>query len=74
MNEAPETGPQEGAECRPFRDGRVRTTSVGVLLTGTSGVAHYTEWKSLQIIPIEHVADEIHGRAGYGAGKCLKTP
>ena len=55
-------------------DGQVRTASVGIFLTETLDFAHYTKWKNLQIIPIGHVVDETHGRAGYGVFKYLKTP
>ena len=53
-------------------DGRIEAVSVGIFLTGTLDFAHYTKWKNLQIIPVEHVADETRGRAGYGVFKYLK--
>ena len=55
-------------------DGRMQTVSVGIFLTGTLEFANYTKWKDLQIIPVEHVADDAHGRAGYGVFKYLKEP
>ena len=66
-----------GYDCRFTAHGggeEPRTVSVGLFLTGTSEFAHYTKWKNLQIIPIEHVVDEAHGRAGYGVFKYLKEP
>ena len=54
--------------------GEVRTVSVGIFLTGTLEFAHYTQWKNLQIIPVEHVVDEARGRAGYGVFKYLEEP
>ena len=66
-----------GYDCRFTAhggEGRTRTFSVGLFLTGTEEFAHYTQWKNLQIIPIGHVVDEAHGRAGYGVFKYLKEP
>ena len=54
--------------------GQVQEFSVGIFLTGTLEFAHYTKWKDLQIIPVEHVVDETRGRAGYGVFKYLKEP
>ena len=54
--------------------GQVQSVSIGIFLTGTLEFATYTKWKDLQIIPIEHVVDETHGRAGYGVFKYLKEP
>ena len=55
-------------------EGEVRTVSVGIFLTGTLEFAHYTKWKNLQIIPVEHVVDAARSRAGYGVFKYLKEP
>ena len=66
-----------GYDCRFTArggEGEVRTVSVGMFLTGTLEFAHYTQWKNLQIIPIEHVVDETRGRAGYGVFKYLEEP
>ena len=66
-----------GYDCRfTARDdqGEVRTVSVGIFLTGTLEFARYTQWKSLQIIPVEHVVDDTRGRAGYGVFKYLEEP
>ena len=54
--------------------GPVQAVSVGIFLTGTLEFAHYTQWKNLQIIPVEHVVDEARGRAGYGVFKYLEEP
>ena len=66
-----------GYDCRFTArggEGQVRTVSVGIFLTGTLEFAHYTQWKNLQIIPVEHVVDETRGRAGYGVFKYLEEP
>ena len=66
-----------GYDCRFTArngEGQVRTVSVGIFLTGALEFAHYTQWKSLQIVPIEHVVDETRGRAGYGVFKYLEAP
>ena len=55
-------------------EGEVRTVSVGIFLTETLEFAHYTKWKNLQIIPVEHVVDAARSRAGYGVFKYLKEP
>ena len=55
-------------------EGEVRTVSVGIFLTGTLEFAHYTKWKRLQLIPVEHVVDDARGRAGYGVFKYLEEP
>ena len=64
-------------DCR-FRvqdtEGRVHDVSVGVFLTKTLHFARYTQWKRLQIVPIEHVVDEASDRAGYGVFKYLEGP
>ena len=66
-----------GYDCR-FRAGRKgkqgQDYSVGLFLTGTLHFAEYTQWKKLQIIPIEHVMDEANDRAGYGVFKYLDKP
>ena len=54
--------------------GQVQTVSVGIFLTGTLEFAHYTKWKNLQIIPVEHVVDATCGREGYGVFKYLEEP
>ena len=54
--------------------GQVRKLSVGIFLTGTLEFAHYTKWKTLQVIPVEHVVDATRGRAGYGVFKYLEGP
>ena len=66
-----------GYDCRFTAhggEGRTRTVSVGLFLTGTKEFAHFTKWENTQIIPIEHVVDETHGRAGYGVFKYLQEP
>ena len=66
-----------GYDCRfsaRNAEGQVHAVSVGIFLTGTLEFAHYTQWKSLQIVPIEHVVDETLGRAGYGVFKYLEVP
>ena len=66
-----------GYDCRftaHHGEGEAQEISVGLFLTGTSEFAHYTKWENLQIIPIGHVVDEAHGRAGYGVFKYLKEP
>ena len=66
-----------GYDCRFTARGveeQVRTVSVGIFLTGTLEFAHYTMWKDLQMIPVEHVVDVTLGRAGYGVFKYLKEP
>ena len=66
-----------GYDCRFTARGveeQVRTVSVGIFLTGTLEFAHYTKWKDLQMIPVEHVVDATLGRAGYGVFKYLKEP
>ncbi len=57
-------------EARLGRD--VVNISVDLLLTKTLDFAEYTKWKDLQIIPIEHVVDEISNRSGYGVFKYLE--
>lgn len=54
--------------------GQVQTVSVGIFLTGTLEFANYTKWRDLQIIPVEHVVDGTHSRAGFGVFKYLKEP
>ena len=66
-----------GYECRftaQTDQGQARTVAVGIFLTGTLEFAHYTKWPNLQLIPVEHVVDEAHGRAGYGVFKYLTDP
>ena len=66
-----------GYDCRfsaRNAEGQVHAVSVGIFLTGTLEFAHYTQWKSLQIVPIEHVVDDTRGRAGYGVFKYLEAP
>ena len=48
--------------------------SVGVFLTRTLEFAEHTKWNGLQVIPVEYVVDETHGRAGYGVFKYLDAP
>ncbi len=66
-----------GYDCR-FRAGiegkQAQDYSVGLLLTGTLHFAEYTQWKRLQVVPIEHVTDQANDRAGYGVFKYLKKP
>lgn len=66
-----------GYDCRFTArggEGQVRTVSVGLFLAETLEFAHYTKWKDLQMIPVEHVVDATRGRAGYGVFKYLKEP
>ena len=66
-----------GYDCRFTArngEGQVQAVSVGIFLTGTLEFAQYTQWKNLQIVPIEHVVDETRGRAGYGVFKYLEEP
>ena len=66
-----------GYDCRFTArnvQGQVETVSVAIFLTGTLEFANYTKWNDLQIIPVEHVVDETHGRAGYGVFKYLEEP
>ena len=66
-----------GYDCRftaQTDQGQARTVAVGLFLTGTLEFAHYTKWPNLQLIPVEHVVDEAHGRAGYGVFKYLTDP
>ena len=66
-----------GYECRftaQTDQGQARTVAVGIFLTGTLEFAHYTKWPNLQLIPVEHVVDEVHGRTGYGVFKYLTDP
>ena len=66
-----------GYDCRFTArggEGQFRTVSVGLFLAGTLEFAHYTKWKDLQMIPVEHVVDATRGRAGYGVFKYLKEP
>ena len=66
-----------GYDCRfTARNGRgqAQTVSVSIFLTGTLEFAHHTKWERLQIIPVEHVVDDTHGRAGYGVFKYLEEP
>ena len=62
-------------DCR-FRARRMEEhaleISVGIYLTRTRHFAEHTQWKDLQIIPIEYVVDEAYGRAGYGVFKYLE--
>lgn len=65
-----------GYTCRfqaKEKEGQIHKISVGLFLTGTLDFAEYTQWENLQIIPIEYVVDEIHGRAGYGVFKYLEN-
>ncbi len=66
-----------GCDCR-FRardlERRVHDVSVGLFLAETLSFVKYTQWKGLQIIPIEFVGDERNNRAGYGVFKYLTTP
>ena len=66
-----------GYACR-FRAGiegeQAQDYSVGLFLTGTLHFAEYTQWKQLQVIPIEHVIDQANDRAGYGVFKYLEKP
>ena len=55
-------------------EGQVQAVSVEIFLTGTLEFAQYTQWKNLQIVPIEHVVDETRGRAEYGVFKYLEEP
>lgn len=55
-------------------EGQVRDISVGIFLTGTLDFAEYTQWKGLQIIPIEHVVDQRNDRRGFGVFKYLEKP
>lgn len=66
-----------GYDCRftaQTDQGQARTVAVGIFLTGTLAFAHYTKWPNLQLIPVKHVVDETHGRAGYGVFKYLTDP
>ena len=56
------------------REGRLHDVSVGLFLEETLSFVKYTQWKGLQIIPIEFVVDERNNPAGYGVFKCLTTP
>ena len=66
-----------GYDCR-FRAGiegkQAQDYSVDLLLTETLHFAEYTQWKRLQVVPIEHVTDQTNDRAGYGVFKYLKKP
>ena len=66
-----------GYDCRFTArndQGQVQAVAVGIFLTGMLEFARYTQWKNLQIIPVEHVVDEALGRAGYGVFKYLEEP
>ena len=46
--------------------------SVGLYLVETREFAQYTQWKDLQIVPIDHLTDSASGAAGYGVFKYLR--
>jgi len=65
---------ESGYRCRfeTVSPRKEHTVSVSLYLAETRDFAEHTQWKDLQIIPIEHVVDEANGHAGYGVFKYLR--
>ena len=64
-----------GYRCRfaaVLSPGERGAVSVGLYLAETRAFAEHTQWRDLQIVPIERVADEARGRDGYGVFKYLR--